>query len=153
VHALGAGVLVAEVQTPSDTTFRLYDWGRSGRELHTEAALECASFEPPPAAVRLDGADAAGGVLTEWFGVTLARLDHDGTPAAEIAGRAFIVVGGEVEFTSPTLPGGPVLVRTGQTGFIPARVDPGVLVRAASNEAAEVLLVTISVPMSRLMGR
>jgi mannose-6-phosphate isomerase len=28
VHALGAGVLVAEVQTPSDTTFRLYDWGR-----------------------------------------------------------------------------------------------------------------------------
>ena len=26
VHALGAGVTVAEVQTPSDTTFRLYDW-------------------------------------------------------------------------------------------------------------------------------
>jgi mannose-6-phosphate isomerase class I len=147
-------VLVAEVQTPSDTTFRLYDWGRSGRELHTEAALECASFEPPPEAVRLGGAGEAGAaVSTEWFGITLARFDHDGTPAAEIAGRAFIVVGGELEFTSPALPGGPMLVRTGQTGFIPARVDPGVLVRAASNEAAEVLLVTISVPMSRLMGR
>lgn len=43
-HALGAGVLVAEVQTPSDTTFRLYDWGRVGldgkpRELHPERAL------------------------------------------------------------------------------------------------------------------
>jgi mannose-6-phosphate isomerase len=48
VHALGAGVLVAEVQTPSDTTYRLYDWGRAGRELHVEAALKCASFPGEP---------------------------------------------------------------------------------------------------------
>ena len=38
VHSLGAGVMVAEVQTPSDTTFRLYDWaeeyGRAPREMH-----------------------------------------------------------------------------------------------------------------------
>ncbi len=44
-HALGAGVLVAEVQTPSDVTYRLYDWDRVGldgrpRELHVEQALE-----------------------------------------------------------------------------------------------------------------
>lgn len=39
-HALGAGIVVAEVQTPSDTTFRLFDWGRSGRALHVEQALE-----------------------------------------------------------------------------------------------------------------
>jgi mannose-6-phosphate isomerase len=45
-HALGAGVLVAEVQTPSDTTFRLYDWGRSGRELHIEQALQCMTMGP-----------------------------------------------------------------------------------------------------------
>lgn len=43
-HALGAGVVVAEVQTPSDVTHRLYDWGRVGldgrpRELHIEQAL------------------------------------------------------------------------------------------------------------------
>jgi mannose-6-phosphate isomerase len=43
-HALGAGVLVAEVQTPSDTTFRLYDWGRTGRALHIEEALRCIDF-------------------------------------------------------------------------------------------------------------
>jgi mannose-6-phosphate isomerase len=43
VHALGAGVLAAEVQTPSDTTFRVYDWDR-GRELHVEAALDCIDF-------------------------------------------------------------------------------------------------------------
>ena len=48
VHALGAGVLVAEVQTPSDTTFRCYDWGRAGRELHVEQTLACASFHGEP---------------------------------------------------------------------------------------------------------
>jgi len=56
VHALGAGVLVAEIQTPSDTTFRVYDWGRSGRELHLDAALACIDFAPlphPPAARRI----------------------------------------------------------------------------------------------------
>jgi mannose-6-phosphate isomerase len=46
-HALGAGILVAEVQTPSDTTYRVYDWGRTGRELHVEQALECIHFGPP----------------------------------------------------------------------------------------------------------
>lgn len=54
VHALGAGVLVAEIQTPSDTTFRVYDWAkehaREGRELHIAQAVECASFDHPPVA-------------------------------------------------------------------------------------------------------
>ncbi|MFA7237983.1 MAG: type I phosphomannose isomerase catalytic subunit [Phycisphaeraceae bacterium] len=45
-HALGAGILVAEVQTPSDTTFRVYDWGRQGRELHLSQAMECITFGP-----------------------------------------------------------------------------------------------------------
>lgn len=37
VHAIGAGVLLYEVQQPSDTTYRLFDWGR-GRALHLEEA-------------------------------------------------------------------------------------------------------------------
>ncbi len=44
-HALGAGILVAEVQTPSDTTFRVFDWGRTERQLHVEQALACIQFE------------------------------------------------------------------------------------------------------------
>lgn len=47
VHALGAGTLVFEVQTASDTTFRLYDWerelGRTGRTLHL--AQGCAAAD------------------------------------------------------------------------------------------------------------
>lgn len=45
LHALGAGVLVAEIQTPSDTTFRVYDWtreyARPPRPLHLTEAMEC----------------------------------------------------------------------------------------------------------------
>jgi mannose-6-phosphate isomerase len=45
VHAIGAGLLVAEIQQSSDVTDRLHDWGRTGpdgkpRPLHVEAGLE-----------------------------------------------------------------------------------------------------------------
>ncbi len=52
LHALGAGVLVAEVQTPSDITYRVFDWNRvdsatgQPRELHVAQALECIHFGP-----------------------------------------------------------------------------------------------------------
>jgi mannose-6-phosphate isomerase len=52
IHALGAGVLVAEVQTPSDTTFRLYDWtkeyGRPERGLHLGEALAACDLTSRP---------------------------------------------------------------------------------------------------------
>lgn len=60
-HALGAGIVVAEIQTPSDTTFRVYDWGRTDRELHVAQALECIHFGPGPAN-RPAGADAGEGM-------------------------------------------------------------------------------------------
>jgi mannose-6-phosphate isomerase len=62
VHALGAGVLVAEVQTPSDITYRTYDWGRidpktgKPRQLHLEQAVKCIDFDrssPVPMQERL----------------------------------------------------------------------------------------------------
>ncbi len=42
VHALGAGLVVAEVQTPSDTTYRLWDWNRNDpkRPLHIDQACD-----------------------------------------------------------------------------------------------------------------
>ncbi len=46
-HAAGAGVLLAEIQNASDTTFRMYDWGRTDRELHIEQAMQCIEFGPP----------------------------------------------------------------------------------------------------------
>ena len=49
IHAIGAGVVVAEIQQTSDVTYRIYDWDRvdangNGRELHTELALEAINY-------------------------------------------------------------------------------------------------------------
>jgi len=49
VHALGPGVLLAEIQQTSDITYRIYDWDRvdskgKSRDLHTELALDAIDF-------------------------------------------------------------------------------------------------------------
>jgi len=53
VHAIGEGTTVYEVQQSSDTTFRLYDWGRVGadgkpRQLHVREALAAMDLSLPP---------------------------------------------------------------------------------------------------------
>jgi mannose-6-phosphate isomerase len=50
VHALGPGLLLAEIQETSDITYRIYDWDRIDaagefRELHTDLALDAIDFE------------------------------------------------------------------------------------------------------------
>jgi len=52
VHAIGAGVLLAEIQQTSDITYRIYDWDRPDtdgkmRELHTDLALDAINFSAP----------------------------------------------------------------------------------------------------------
>jgi mannose-6-phosphate isomerase len=53
VHAIGAGVLLVEIQQMSDATFRVFDWNRVGpdgkrRELHIEKALQAIDFNRGP---------------------------------------------------------------------------------------------------------
>ncbi|MCX6245056.1 MAG: mannose-6-phosphate isomerase [Bacteroidetes bacterium] len=55
IHALGPGILLAEIQQTSDTTYRVYDWDRvdekgKSRELHKELALEAIDFDGPQSA-------------------------------------------------------------------------------------------------------
>jgi mannose-6-phosphate isomerase len=50
VHAMGKGLIICEIQQNSDTTYRVYDWGRVGsdgkpRQLHIEQALRAINFE------------------------------------------------------------------------------------------------------------
>jgi mannose-6-phosphate isomerase len=83
IHALGAGVMVYEIQQPSTITYRLDDWGRvddngNPRELHVEAAI--AVSEPallpeltvPP--VRRAGDPATPCVMCEEFALELIEL-------------------------------------------------------------------------------
>ena len=57
VHAIGAGLVVAEIQQSSDVTYRLFDWNRVGldgkpRPLHIEAGLEATTRVEPVDPVR-----------------------------------------------------------------------------------------------------
>ncbi|GHC04465.1 type I phosphomannose isomerase catalytic subunit [Cerasicoccus arenae] len=50
IHAIDGGNLILEIQQNSDTTYRVYDWGRVGldgqpRQLHVEESLQCINFE------------------------------------------------------------------------------------------------------------
>ena len=54
LHAIGGGILLAEIQQNSNTTYRVYDYGRLGadgkpRPLHTEKALDVTVTAPPRA--------------------------------------------------------------------------------------------------------
>ena len=49
IHAIGAGIVIAEIQQTSDITYRVYDWDRmdnhgNARELHTDLALEAINY-------------------------------------------------------------------------------------------------------------
>jgi mannose-6-phosphate isomerase len=73
VHALLAGLVVAEVQENSDTTYRVYDWGRLGadgqpRPLHIEKALEVIDFS------RVEPGLARPEVIAERNGLKRERL-------------------------------------------------------------------------------
>jgi len=51
IHAIGAGIVIAEIQQTSDITYRIYDWDRvdangNGRQLHVEEALEAMNYNP-----------------------------------------------------------------------------------------------------------
>lgn len=114
VHALGAGVLVAEVQTPSDTTYRLYDWGRAGREMHIEKGLACILDGPPPEPRRLgSGETSAELVRTDYFAITEHRLE----PGREMAVSGPCVLIG-VDGAASVGPGTPL--RPGRTLLVPA---------------------------------
>jgi mannose-6-phosphate isomerase len=50
VHAIGAGILLAEIQQTSDITYRIYDWDRTDangnpRELHTDLAIDAIDYD------------------------------------------------------------------------------------------------------------
>jgi mannose-6-phosphate isomerase len=73
LHALGAGLLVFEIQQNSDTTYRVFDWNRVGldgkpRQLHVEESLRCIDFDDFEPHLRLAGEN---GTLAECahFGV------------------------------------------------------------------------------------
>ena len=140
VHALGAGVVVAEVQTPSDTTYRVTDWGR-GREIHVDRSMQCIHFEP--ADDEAPGADGETLLVTEFF--TVARRVLAGGGAAVCPpGRCAALMFLEADQGATVRHGGDiepaVAVRAGNTVLLPADLASPVVDAAGSCEWLEIVL-------------
>ena len=124
VHAIGAGILICEIQQNSNTTYRVYDYNRRDKNgnlspLHVEKALAVSDLKKSPALPAIpDGADV---LLAEcgYFEVRRLRFAGDGSvPATAGSFTALTVTEGE-----GTLSDGESILsfRKGDTLFIPAQ--------------------------------
>jgi mannose-6-phosphate isomerase len=126
VHALGAGLLVAEIQQSSDTTYRLFDWNRADRdgkprELHIAEALGVIDFTRGPVdPVRPSSTSSPG--VERLVSCDKFILDRRIVRDAQIIScddhfHILAVVDGEVELHSSA---GAESLRRGDTMLIPA---------------------------------
>jgi len=77
VHAIDAGNLILEIQQNSDTTYRLYDWGRVGldgkpRQLHVEESLQAILWDEAPP--ELVGAAPTSGTIAACDEFSIRRV-------------------------------------------------------------------------------
>ncbi|MEZ5275705.1 MAG: type I phosphomannose isomerase catalytic subunit [Opitutaceae bacterium] len=110
LHAIDAGNLILEIQQNSDTTYRVYDWGRTGldgkpRQLHvgqSMRSIDFGDFEPQP--LRFEAGDA---VLAECREFRIRRFTRNpGSFLRLTAGeepRILSVIAGRVRIAERTL--------------------------------------------------
>jgi mannose-6-phosphate isomerase len=126
VHALGAGLVIAEIQQSSDATFRLFDWNRIGpdgrpRPLHVEQSLEAIDYnlgpvqpqEPQPT----EQADVQRLVQCEKFVLDRCKFDQARTIGGDERFHLLAVLDGAIQVAGD--PTGKLL-QTGQTVLLPA---------------------------------
>lgn len=134
VHALGQGILVAEIQQSSDTTFRLFDWNRRGpdgkpRPLHIEEGLDAVDFAQGPIdpISRTPGLEGQRMTLVECEAFVLRR--HALTAPTTLGGDRRLHVLTVLEGAA-ALEGDPSgrPLRRGQSALLPAALGPTRLV-------------------------
>lgn len=141
IHALGPGILIYEIQQSSNTTYRLYDWGRTDRELHIEKGLRVANLTSLPTIQHTGNATEreVSIVETPYFSTRLYQLNSANGKSIRLDTRG-------THFHSLTCISGSTLVRAGihvvalpmgETILIPAAWGAYSL---ASHDQARVLL-------------
>lgn len=150
IHAICEGVALLEIQQPSDTTYRVYDYNRPGmdgepRELHLDRAMKVANFDAhPPAKLEARASEANPGVRVlvdvPAYRIELARLTGElswhvdaRTPQVVFAAHGPVSVSNEA--TSVTL-------AFGETAIIPAGLGK-VTIAPASDFAAEAIVAGV----------
>ena len=150
VHAIGPGIVMAEVQQNSDVTYRVYDWNRKGldgkpRALHVPQALDAIRFGGDflPSGGRGKTADETGLLiehLVDCHVFSLSRIQLDRRPWAADTQEAFvclIVLAGQANLVTAE---GTMPIRAGDTLLVPADAGEYVL------EAAQKLTVLAAAP-------
>ncbi|MEM9942162.1 MAG: type I phosphomannose isomerase catalytic subunit [Planctomycetota bacterium] len=147
MHAIGEGLLVAEIQQASNTTFRVYDWGRVGddgqpRELHIEQALKATDFNRGPVTAENPSAASKDGWQTlvdcEKFRMLRGKITEEDYFGGDGRFRILAVTEGELMLEGD--PSGQPLV-FGQTTLIPACLAPVKLTPLSENsEVLEILI-------------
>lgn len=124
-HAIGAGLLIAEIQTPSDTTYRVFDWNRTDdagrpRQLHIDEALQSIRFDITSEALPVTTMGRL--VSCEYFNVD-QRHRSIGTESLLAAGqmKVLIVLTGGGTIVSATVE--PVEFKAGDCLLIPAAFE------------------------------
>jgi mannose-6-phosphate isomerase len=100
IHAIGPGLVLAEIQQRSDTTFRLFDHGRS-RELHIESGVAAAHAGPPDEQTPQQRLSDVRTLLVASPYFILERLDLAAGTAWELAARCetwLVVIDGNARF-------------------------------------------------------
>jgi mannose-6-phosphate isomerase len=145
IHALGPGLVIYEIQQSSDTTYRLYDWGRMGldgkpRALHIEKGLAVANLERLPEIRHTAGDESAvvDIVRSPFFYTVLHQLNARNGRSVALAtdGRfhSLTCIEGAAVLQSA---GGSTALAHGQTALLPAALGAYTL---ATNDHARVLL-------------
>ncbi len=135
VHAIGEGIVLAEVQQSSDLTFRLFDWNRLGtdgqpRPLHIEQSLDCIDFGLGPVnpvkPVVVSDADHAVEELVHcpYFTIRRHAVSQPVTIGADE--RCHILMGLQGSATCCGV-GGSQLLAVGDTLLLPASALPAIV--------------------------
>ena len=140
MHAIGAGLVIFEIQQNSDTTYRVFDWNRVGldgkpRELHQEQALKVTDFNAPPVGWQ----QPDGTRLLDWKYFKLDVSPYEaGAQAVAPGGQEFAmgaIVSGEILF-------GEEVLKAGDFFLVPAAAQNDSR-QFSSQSGAEVLWITL----------
>ncbi len=132
VHAIGGGILLAEIQQTSDITYRIYDWDRvdqngKGRELHVEQALEAMNYGPVDAVRSYDKTPNTANSMVSCPYFTTRFIPLDGQYRPDVPQGSFIVymcVEGQFSISANEVD---YLFTKGDTVLVPAGCNDGLL--------------------------
>ncbi len=137
VHALTEGVVVYELQQDCDITYRLFDWGRTDREIHTEKGIQVTKTDCPtcllsqPVMNRHAGYGVGELVTCDYFRARLCVIDDSLVlPARSDSFALITIIEGEGEVRGSGGDNALMRLRKGDTVLVPS--GTGVTVAAVS---------------------